>query len=89
MSKNISVSEEVVNDILKRIHILVEESTILINQANRSVTSAEIQGWNDINYIHFKDNYDNAERQVKEGLKEFEESIIPELKRILNSIEEF
>jgi predicted proteasome-type protease len=89
MSKTISVSEETVTDILKRILILIEETNILLNQSNRSVMSAEIQGWNDINYIQFKDMYDTAERQVKEGIKEFDEVLVPELKKIISSIEEF
>ena len=89
MAKNIVVSEEAVNDILKKILIMIEEVQILTNQSNRSVSAAELQGWNDMNYIHFKDKFDNAERQIKEGIKEMEEVLVPDLKKILNSIEDF
>ena len=89
MDKRISISQDAVNEILKRANILVEESQILLNTTTKSVVNAEMQGWNDINYIRFKDNYDTAERTLKDGIKQFEEVLVPELKKLLNSIEDF
>lgn len=89
MDKRISISQDAVNEILKRANILVEESQILLSTTTKSVVNAEMQGWTDINYIRFKDNYDTAERTLKEGIKQFEEVLVPELKKLLNSIEDF
>jgi hypothetical protein len=89
MDRRISVSQEAVNEILKRSNILLEETSILLNGASKSVMNAEIQGWSDMNYIKFKDDFDNAERTIKDGLKQFEDILIPELKKILHSIEDF
>jgi len=89
MAKSILVNEETVNEILKRLNILAEETNIVLSQANRAVENAELQGWNDLNYVTFKDNFENAERKIKEGVKEIEEVLTPELKKILASIESF
>lgn len=89
MDKRISISQDAVNEILKRMNILVEEGQMLLNTTNKSVLNAEMQGWNDLNFIRFKDNFDIAERTLKDGFKQFEESLIPELKKLLNAIEDF
>lgn len=89
MDKRISISQDAVNEILKRMNILVEEGQMLLNSTNKAVLNAEMQGWNDMNFIRFKDNFDIAERTLKDGFKQFEEGLIPELKKLLNAIEDF
>lgn len=89
MDKRISISQDAVNEILKRMNILVEEGQMLLNTTNKSVLNAEMQGWNDLNFIRFKDNFDIAERTLKDGFKQFEEGLVPELKKLLNAIEDF
>jgi len=87
--KRISISSEAVTDILLRLNILSEELGILSSSVNKSVTNAELQGWNDNSYYRFKEEYDSTERQVKDILSQYEEVLIPNLKKILNSIENF
>lgn len=89
MDNRISISQEAVNEIAKRATILVEEGQILLNSVNKSVMAAELNGWNDMHYIRFKDNFDGAERTMKDSLKQFEEVLIPELKKLSNAIEDF
>lgn len=89
MTKRISIDQDAVNEILKRSAALVEEVNIMISGANRAVVNAELQGWNDEHYVNFKDNFEMAERLLKDGVKQFEETLIPDLKKILRSIEDF
>lgn len=89
MTRKISIDQDAVNEILKRSNALVEEVNIMISGANRAVVNAELQGWNDEYYINFKVNFEMAERLLKDGVKQFEETLIPDLKKILRSIEDF
>lgn len=88
-TRRISIDQDAVNEILKRSSALVEEVGIMLSGADRALVNAELQGWNDEYYINFKDDFDIAERLIKEGVKQFEETLIPELKKILASIEDF
>jgi hypothetical protein len=88
-TRRISIDQDAVNEILKRSSALVEEVGIMLSGANRALINAEMQGWNDEYYINFKDDFEIAERLIKEGVKQFEETLIPELKKILSSIEDF
>ena len=88
-TRRVSIDQDAVNEILKRSSALVEEVGIMLSGANRALINAEMQGWNDEYYINFKDDFEIAERLIKEGVKQFEETLIPELKKILNSIEDF
>lgn len=88
-TRRVSIDQDAVNEILKRSSALVEEVGIMLSGANRALINAEMQGWNDEYYINFKDDFEIAERLIKEGVKQFEETLIPELKKILSSIEDF
>lgn len=83
------VDGAVVQELLRKTNKLIEETRINLNALNQAVAAAEMMGWNDKNYYRFKDNFSIAKRHFDEGLSLMEEVISPELKRILNNIENF
>jgi hypothetical protein len=89
MITRVSVDPDTVMDILKKSNNIVDDINLLLSAINKSVYDAEISGWNDHRYDLFKDNFDTGEKMLKDGVRHFEDVLIPDLKRILVSIEDF
>ena len=89
MSKNISVNEESLLEIMKKLNTLNEETVIHLNSVSKTIDFAEMEGWNDSNFLKFKEDFHNVDRLLKDGLRNLEDNLIPELKRILLLLEEY
>jgi len=82
MDKKISVSEESINDINKSLVQLLDNINTSINTVKKSIDIAEMEGWNDIKFLKFKEEFQQAERFLKEGNNYIEDIIMPEIRRI-------
>lgn len=87
MDKKISVSEEALAEIAKAMSIMVEETYMHLGNLHRAIDSAEMEGWTDIKFIKFRDEFLNADRLYKEGNSYLEDILMPEIKRIQILIE--
>ena len=89
MDKRISVTEESLNDILKTLVYMIEESYHNMNSVTKAIDAAEMDGWTDNKFLKFKDEFLVAERNIKYGLKQFEDNLIPTIKKIQNLIDQY
>jgi hypothetical protein len=87
--ERISVSSEIVSEILNKFNVLKEELEIYLSAVQKSIDTAELRGWNDKKYIEFKDLSDGVLRNLKEATREIDESIVPFLRQLLAYIEEY
>ena len=86
---DIHVSQESVQNILKKMRVFVEDSNNLLFSLKRAVMEAEINGWKDESYYRFKDEFENMTRRYSDGLKEAEDNLIPRLNHINAAIDNF
>lgn len=89
MDKRVSVSEESINDLIKHLQYLITETYGNIDDMVKSIDNAEMEGWNDNKFIEFKDDFLNAERMFKQGLRHLEDSSLSNLRRIKMIIEQY
>lgn len=82
MDKNISINEESVFEVEKSLVALVEEFYLMLNNVNKTLDTAETEGWNDIKFLKIKDDFSLAERLIKEGLSVIEDNILVEIRKI-------
>lgn len=89
MAKIISISEESVQDLLKKSNDMIEELRSNVHSIERSLNMAESMGWNDQKFIEVKDDYRDILSKINESLIATEEIMVPKLRKILNNIEDF
>lgn len=89
MSKSINANEDVVREVLKNSTALMENTRESLDLLERVILSAEINGWSDHNYHIIKEKIDEANRSMKDALMAYEEDICPNLKKIIESIDNF
>jgi len=88
MSK-VSINTESVSIILKKLRLLSEEVAVLLNDTERSIDSAELEGWNDKTYLVFKEQFGDTSAQIKNALRRIDEEHIGFLMKIIRTAEEF
>ena len=86
---DIHISQESVQNILKRLRIFVEDSNSLLAAVKKAVIEAEINGWKDESYFRFKDDFENMSRRYADSIKEAEDNLIPRLNHINAAIDNF
>ena len=86
---DIHISQESVQNILKRLRIFVEDSNSLLASVKKAVIEAEINGWKDESYFRFKDDFENMSRRYVDSIKEAEDNLIPRLNHINAAIDNF
>lgn len=86
---DIHVSQESVQNILKKMRVFAEDSNNLLSSLKRAVMEAEINGWKDESYYRFKDEFENMSRRYSDALKEAEDNLIPRLNHINAAIDNF
>lgn len=89
MAKIISISEESVQDLLKKSNDMIEELRSNVHSIERSLNMAESMGWNDQKFVEVKDDYRDILSKINESLIATEEVMVPKLRKILNNIEDF
>lgn len=86
---DIHVSQESVQNILKKMRVFVEDSNSLLSSVKRAVMEAELNGWKDESYFKFKDEFENMTRKYTDAIKETEDNLIPRLNHINSAIDNF
>ena len=89
MSDKIHINLDSVQAILKKLQIAEEEIRIVISQADKAISTAELEGFNDKRYYELKDSFEDTKSTMYYALKKIEEEHIPYLRRILRLGEDF
>ena len=79
---DIHVSQESIQNMLRKLKIFAEDSATLLMTSKRALAEAEISGWKDESFFRFKDEFEDA-------IKEVEENLIPRLNHINTVIDSF
>jgi len=82
MDNKISVSEESIRDISKKLNILLDSVHSSVNMVKKSIDLAEMEGWTDRRFLIFREEFEQSERFLKEGTQYIEDILLPEIKRI-------
>lgn len=85
----ISVNVDNLNIIIKKLKILQEEAYILVNDADKNILNAELDGWNDKRFYEFKESFDDVKITILNSLKRIDEDLVPSLRRIHSIVEEY
>lgn len=86
---DIHISQESVQNILKKMKIFTEESNNLMTSLKRAVMEAESNGWKDESYYRFRDEFENMSRRYSDAVKDAEDNLIPRLNHINAAIDNF
>jgi hypothetical protein len=86
--EQISINKEVLGTLLRKMASSYEEIQLLIEGLDRSISNAELEGWNDQRYHSFKDTFLDTKAMFQNGLRKLEEENIQYIKRLLKSIED-
>ena len=89
MSDKIHINLDSVQTILKKLQIAEEEIRTVIGQADKAISTAELEGFNDKRYYELKDSCEDTKSTMYYALKKIEEEHIPYLRRILRLGEDF
>ena len=89
MGDRISINIQSLQNILKRLKHLNEEATLLINDVNKTLQNAELEGWNDQTYHAFYDQFFDTQSLLRAGLKRVEEEHIPTITKLIRNAENF
>lgn len=89
MDTKIAVSLTALTEILKKSELFLEDTAMALGNVNKSVYNAEILGWNDNSYSKFKDDFDNLQKNIRDSLRDFEEVLIPSLKKKIEYLKDF
>ena len=89
MSNQITVNRDVIVEIRKKVSLFREEAEEALKNAERSVHNAEIEGWNDSRYEEFYDMYSEIQQNLLSEFKRIDEEIIPYLRRMEVSFDDF
>lgn len=85
----INVNSTSVSNVLKKLNLLSEELRLIISDVDKTIDNAELEGWNDAQYFAFKESFYDSKSLMINGVKRVEEDLIPTLRKILRSAEEF
>ena len=86
---DIHVSQESIQNMLRKLKIFAEDSASLLMTSKRALAEAEISGWKDESFFRFKDEFENMSRKYADAIKEVEENLIPRLNHINTVIDSF
>lgn len=89
MSKQIHITEEAVQSLLKNALEMQEDLTSRIYSLERALNGAETLGWTDSRFYEIKDEFKEIIQKLNEGLVKNEEIVIPKLKKVLTNLENF
>jgi S-methylmethionine-dependent homocysteine/selenocysteine methylase len=89
MADQITINLVAVNNILRKLKTLEEEARIILSETDKTISNAELEGWNDSKYHVFKDTFYDTKALIIGGLKRIDEEHIPYLKKIIRSTEDF
>lgn len=89
MDTKIAISLTALTEILKKSELFLEDTSIALGNVNRAVYNAEVLGWNDSSYSKFKDDFDNLQKNIKDSLRDFEETLIPGIKKKIEYLKDF
>lgn len=85
----ISVNLEHLNTIIKKLQVLQEEAYLLVNDADKNIINAELEGWNDKRFYEFKDSFDDTKGTILNAIKKIDEEHIPFLRKIHSIADEY
>jgi len=89
MANQINVNTESITNILSKLTDFREEIEARIMELQRIVDIAEDEGWNDSSYHEFKDFFQDIRSAILDPVRVIEEEMIPSLKKIMRSAENF
>lgn len=89
MSKDIMVSQEAVDSLLKTSREIEEEMRARIHNIERTLNSAESLGWTDIRFNEIKEDFKDIVYKLNEMLIKNEDIIMPKLRKISQNIENY
>jgi uncharacterized GH25 family protein len=89
MADQITINIIAVNNILRKLRALEEETRIVLAETDKTIANAELEGWNDSKYHMFKDSFYDTKALINGGLKRIDEEHLPFLKKIIRSTEDF
>jgi len=82
MDSKISITEESLNELTKAVNQLTENIGFSVNSVKKAFELAEMEGWNDRKFIQIREDFNQAERLIKEGTSYVDDIIVPELRRL-------
>jgi len=89
MADQITINTAAVANISRKLKALEEDLRALLLDSDRTIASAELEGWNDANYFIFTDAFQDTKVLLNNGLKRIEEEHLPMLKRLVRTADEF
>jgi len=88
-SGQISLNKDALKEVVRRLNIFLEETDEQLRTLDRTVANAETDGWNDMYYHEFYEQYSDTALIIRNELKKIEEEILPNLRRLERSADEF
>lgn len=89
MAERISINREALVDIKRKLTLFVEDTEEGIKSLDRSITNAELEGWDDSKYDEFYDKYTELSLNINNEIKRVEEELLPFIKKLETSFDDF
>jgi len=89
MADQLTINLVAVQNILRKLKSLEEESRISLAEVDKTIQNAELEGWSDSKYHSFRDQFFDTKGLFNNAIKRIEEEHIPSLKKIIHSVEDF
>ena len=89
MAERISINRDALVDIKRKLVLFAEDTEENIKSLDRSITNAELEGWDDSKYDEFYDKYTELSSNINNEIKRVEEELLPFIKKLETSFDDF